>query len=65
MSLRAVRDLLVHEADRLVIDSAHECDTIRTFLASFMPNLNGRVELYDGRNPFLTPITLKETYRGP
>lgn len=59
LSLRAVRDLLVHEADRLVIDSAHECDIIRTFLASFNPNLNGRVELYEGREPIFDAYNLE------
>ena len=59
LSLRAVRDLLVHEADRLVIDSKHECDTIRTFLESFMPNLKGRVELYNGQEPIFDAYNLE------
>jgi len=59
LSLRAVRDLLVHEADRLMIDSKQECDIIRTFLGSFMPNLRGRVELYDGREPIFDAYNLE------
>jgi ribonuclease G len=59
LSLRAVRDLLVHEADRLVIDSQHEFDTIRAFLDAFMPNLKGRVALYDGREPIFDAYNLE------
>jgi ribonuclease G len=59
LSLRAVRDLLVHEADRLVIDSATECETIRTFLDAFMPNISDRVELYDGREPIFDAYNLE------
>jgi ribonuclease G len=54
-----VRDLLVHEADRLVIDSPHEFDTIRAFLDAFMPNLKGRVALYDGREPIFDAYNLE------
>jgi len=59
LSLRAVRDLLVHEADRLIIDQPHEYDTIRTFLDAFMPNLKGRVALYDGREPIFDAYNLE------
>ena len=59
LSLRAVRDLLVHEADRLVIDSKAEYDTICTFLDTFMPNLKARVELYDGREPVFDQYNLE------
>ena len=59
LSLRAVRDLLIHEADRLVIDSHHEYTTIRAFLEAFMPNLKGRVALYDGREPIFDAYNLE------
>jgi ribonuclease G len=59
LSLRAVRDLLVHDADRLVIDAEHEYDTIRTFLDAFMPRLNSRVELYEGREPIFDAYNLE------
>lgn len=59
LSLRAVRDLLVHEADRLVIDSPEEYDTIQTFLDTYMPNLKGRVALYDGREPIFDAYNLE------
>ena len=59
LSLRAVRDLLIHEADQLVIDSSHEYETIRAFLDVFMPNLKGRVSLYDGREPIFDAYNLE------
>jgi len=59
LSLRAVRDLLIHEADRLVIDSRHEYETICTFLDAFMPNLKGRVAFYDGREPIFDAYNLE------
>jgi len=59
LSLRAVRDLLVHDADRLVIDSSDEYETIRNFLEAFMPNLNRRVELYEDREPIFDAYNLE------
>ena len=59
LSLRAVRDLLVHEADRLVIDCKEEYETIRGFLDSFMPNLKGRLELYEGLEPIFDAYNLE------
>lgn len=59
LSLRAVRDLLVHEADRLVIDSRQEYETIRSFLDTFMPNLKARVDLYDGLEPIFHAYNLE------
>lgn len=59
LSLRAVRDLLVHEADRLVIDSRQEYDTILTFLDAYMPNLKSRIELYDDPEPIFDAYNLE------
>ncbi|MGD9330477.1 MAG: Rne/Rng family ribonuclease [Desulfobacterales bacterium] len=59
LSLRAVRDLLVHEADRLLIDSDREFETIRGFLETFMPNLKSRVERYAGGEPIFDAFNLE------
>jgi ribonuclease G len=48
VSLRAVRDLLTHEAGKVVIDSADGYDAIINFLDTFMPELKNSVELYQG-----------------
>ena len=51
VSLRAVRDLLMHEAEKLVIDSPSGYGSILSFLDTFMPNLKNAVELYEGSEP--------------
>jgi ribonuclease G len=37
LSLRAVRDLLIQEAEKLVIDSKKDFDSVLTFLDTFNP----------------------------
>ncbi len=51
VSLRAVRDLLIHEAEKLIIDSRSGYESILSFLDSFMPSLKSSVELYEGTEP--------------
>jgi ribonuclease G len=48
LSLRAVRDILTHEAESLVIDSKERYNEILSFLDTYMPSLKGNVELYEG-----------------
>ena len=53
VSLRAVRDLLTHEADKLVIDSKDGYDSIMGFLDTFMPGYkNSRGSLRGQRADF-------------
>ncbi len=59
LSLRAVRDLLVHEADRLIIDAQQHYDTAIAFLETFNPVLINRVELYDGVEPIFDAFNLE------
>jgi ribonuclease G len=47
ISLRAVRDLLTNEAEKLIIDSRSGFESILSFLDTFMPNLKDSVELYE------------------
>jgi ribonuclease G len=51
VSLRAVRDLLIHEAEKLIIDSKEAYGAVLNFLDTFMPGLRGSVELYEGIEP--------------
>ncbi|MBU4186435.1 MAG: ribonuclease E/G, partial [Proteobacteria bacterium] len=46
VSLRAVRDLLTNEAEKLIIDSRSGYESILSFLDTFMPSLKDSVELY-------------------
>ncbi|MCJ8500890.1 Rne/Rng family ribonuclease [Desulfatitalea alkaliphila] len=59
VSLRAVRDLLVHEAEKLIIDSRRGCQEICAFLDTFIPNLKETVELYEGSEPIFDHFNLE------
>ncbi|MBR9982303.1 MAG: Rne/Rng family ribonuclease [Desulfatitalea sp.] len=59
ISLRAVRDLLVHEAEKLIIDSRRGCQEICAFLDTFIPNLKETVELYEGSEPIFDHYNLE------
>lgn len=59
ISLRAVRDLLIHEAEKLVIDSQRGCQEVLNFLDTFMPNLKDSVELYEGSEPIFNAYNLE------
>lgn len=59
VSLRAVRDLLIHEAEKLIIDSRSGYESILSFLDSFMPSLKSSVELYEGTEPIFDVYNLE------
>src|SRR3954454_21741481 len=49
--LRTVRDLFTPDVERLIIDSRVEYDRIRKFIAAFMPDFTGNIDLYNGSEP--------------
>ncbi|MGD8834653.1 MAG: Rne/Rng family ribonuclease [Desulfobacteraceae bacterium] len=57
--LRAVRDLLLHEAETLIIDSRDGYQDILSFLDTFRPNLKSSVELYEGGEPIFDAKNLE------
>jgi ribonuclease G len=57
--LRAVRDLLLHEAEKLIIDSMHGYQDILSFLDTLMPSLKSTVELYTGAEPIFDAFNLE------
>ncbi|MGD2268882.1 MAG: Rne/Rng family ribonuclease [Desulfobacterales bacterium] len=59
VSIRAVRDLLLHEAESLVIDSRLRYEEILSFLDTYMPNLKDNVELYEGPEPIFDAYNLE------
>ncbi len=59
VSLRAVRDLLTHEVEKLIIDSWHGYETIISFLDNFMPGMKSSVEYYDGIEPLFDAYNLE------
>ncbi|MFC1856955.1 ribonuclease E/G [Thermodesulfobacteriota bacterium] len=59
VSLRAVRDLLTREAEKLIIDSRSGYESIFSFLDAFMPGLKDSVELYEGSEPIFDAYNLE------
>ena len=59
VSLRAVRDLLIHEVEKLVIDSKPTYDAVLSFLDTYMPSLKDHVVLYDGAEPVFDAYNLE------
>src|SRR3954466_16374169 len=49
--LRTVRDLFTADVEKLIIDSRPEYDRIKKFIAAFMPDFDGQIELYPGGEP--------------
>ena len=59
LSLRAVRDLLIQEAEKLVIDSKKDYESVLAFLDTFNPALKDSVELYEGKEPIFDAYNLE------
>lgn len=59
VTLRAVRDLLTHEADKLIIDSKAIYESALSFLKQVMPDHALSVELYDGLEPIFEAYDLE------
>ncbi|MGB5159380.1 Rne/Rng family ribonuclease [Desulfobacterium sp. N47] len=57
--LRAARDLLMHEADKMIIDSRPDYESVLSFLDTFMPSLKSAVELYEGNEPIFDAYNLE------
>ncbi len=59
VSLRAVRDLLTHEAQKLVTDSQRVYEDVLAFLDTCMPVLKDSVELYSENEPIFEAFNLE------
>ncbi|OQX61933.1 MAG: ribonuclease E/G [Desulfococcus sp. 4484_241] len=59
VSLRAVRDYLTHEADRVVVDSDYVYDEIISFLDETMPAMKSSVERYRGGEPIFDAYNIE------
>ncbi|MBU4011106.1 MAG: Rne/Rng family ribonuclease, partial [Proteobacteria bacterium] len=57
--LRAARDLLMHEADKMIIDSRPDYESVLSFLDTFMPSLKSAVELYEDYEPIFDAYNLE------
>ena len=59
ISLRAVRDLLIQEVEKVVVDAKPTYHAILSFLDNYMPNLKDHVVLYDGSEPVFDAYNLE------
>jgi ribonuclease G len=59
ISLRAVRDLLIQEVEKLVIDSKPTYHSVLSFLDNYMPGLKDHVVLYEGSEPIFDAYNLE------
>ena len=49
--LRTVRDLFTTEVDRLIMDDPDAHETCLEFVRSYLPHLEAKIELYQGKEP--------------
>ncbi len=59
VTLRSVRDLLAHDADKVTIDSPDVYRSVLSFIEKFMPRLKGSVTLYQGPEPIFDAYNLE------
>ncbi len=48
---RVIRDLFTSDVDDMVIDSPSQYLLVKEFVTNFLPNLQDKIELYDGTEP--------------
>jgi len=51
LPMRAVRDLMRRDVEKVKVDSRETCDRRRTFAAQYMPGLAEKIEHYSGARP--------------
>ena len=51
LPLRAVRDLMRRDVEKVKVDSRETCDKLRAFAAQYMPELAEKIEHYGGARP--------------
>jgi ribonuclease G len=51
LPMRAVRDLMRRDVERVKVDSRETCDRLRSFAAQYMPGLAEKIEHYSGARP--------------
>lgn len=48
---RSIRDLMIQDVKRLVVDSTDEYERIKDFVRTYFENFLGKIELYEGTEP--------------
>jgi ribonuclease G len=59
VTLRSVRDLLTHDADKVTIDSTAVYESVLSFIDKFMPRLKGSVSQYEDAEPIFDAYNLE------
>jgi len=56
---RSVRDLMIQDVKRLIIDSKDEYERIKDFVRTYFEKLMGKIELYEGIEPIFDAFGLE------
>jgi len=51
LPMRAVRDLMRRDVEKVKVDSRETCDRLKAFAAQYMPGLDEKIEHYSGARP--------------
>jgi ribonuclease G len=57
--LRTVRDLFTSEVDALIIESVQDYETCLDFVRSYLPHLQPKIQLYQGKEPLFEAYGLE------
>ncbi len=60
LAVRVIRDIVGHDIERVQVDAERTFDRMRQFAAQFMPEIESKIELYDGRRPILDLYCVEE-----
>ncbi len=63
LALRALRDLVTPEVERVRIDSGTMVETARSFAAKYIPDIRNRIEHYQGERPLFDLYGVEEEIR--
>ena len=56
---RSVRDLMIQDVKRLIIDAENEYERIKDFVRTYFEKLLGKIELYEGTEPIFDAFGLE------
>jgi ribonuclease G len=60
LALRVLRDLLGPDIERVRVDDEATCERMRRFAAMFVPELAGKIDLYEGERPIFDLYGIEE-----
>ena len=58
--LRAARDHFTEDVAKIIVDSEKEYERLRNFIAAFLPERAGDIELYSGRDPIFDEYGIED-----